>query len=58
MMDAALAGVAASDRCLQRGNRDAGFHRAADRVADHLARPGVEDRRQMNEAARDGDVGM
>src|SRR5208282_4924996 len=38
----------AFDRRLQRGNRGAGVHRPADRVADHLARPGVEDRRQVN----------
>jgi hypothetical protein len=57
VVDAALAGVAGSDRRLQCGNRDAGVHRSADRVADHLARPGVEDRRQVDETARDRDIG-
>ena len=58
MMDAAFGWLAVSDRSLQRGDRDAGVHRAADRIADHLARPGIQDGGQIDEAARDGDVGQ
>ena len=53
-----LAGVAVPDGRLQRGDGDAGVHRSADGVADHLARPGIQDGGQIDEAARDGDIGQ
>ncbi len=56
MMNAALGRCSGPDRCLQRGDGNAGVHRSADGVADHLARPGIEDRRQTDEAAGNGDV--
>jgi hypothetical protein len=45
------------DGSFERGEREPGVDRAADRIADHATRPGVEDRRQIDEAARDRDIG-
>ena len=50
-------GLRRSDGGLERGERQPGVDRAADRVADHPARPGVEDDGEIDEAGRDGDIG-
>ena len=57
MMNAAGGRRCDSDRRLQGGDRQAGVDRSADRVADDLTRPGIEDGGDIDEAARDGDVG-
>src|SRR4051812_41388015 len=57
VMDAALWWRAGADGSLQRRDRDPRLHRPADRIADHLARPGVEDGREIDEARADGDLG-
>jgi hypothetical protein len=43
---------------LQGRDGDAGIHGAADRIAHDLARPGIQDGSQVDEAARDGHVGQ
>ncbi len=58
MVDAVLGRCAVPDGCLQRCHGDPRVHGAADGVADHLARPGVQDGGQVDKAARDGDVGQ
>src|SRR4051794_24288098 len=57
MMNAAGDRRSIPDCRLQCRDRDAGVHRSADGVADHLTRPGIQDCGQVNEAARNGDVG-
>lgn len=50
---------AAGDRRLvpdRRSNRDASIHLLADDVTNHLARPGIQHGRQIDEGARDGDL--
>ena len=47
----------ALDSRVQRGHGQPGVDGAADRVADHAARPSVEDHCQIDEAHGDGDVG-
>ena len=49
---------AAPDGGLQCSHGDAGVHRSTDRVTDDLARPGVEDGGEIDEAAGDRDIGQ
>ena len=56
MVNAAFRRRAVPDCCLERRHGDARVHRPADRVADHLARPGIQNGRQINEATRDGHI--
>jgi hypothetical protein len=44
-----------SDSCFQRGNGNPRIDRAADRVADYAARPGIKNCRQIDEARCDRD---
>jgi hypothetical protein len=57
MVDAALGRHAAFDCRPERRQRQAGIDTSADGIADHAARPGIENGRQIDEAGRDGDVG-
>ena len=57
MVNASRWRLAALDRDLERGNRQPGIDRAADRIADDPTRPGVEDDRDVDEACRDREVG-
>jgi hypothetical protein len=43
MLNAAVGGVTTSDRGLEGSDSDARIHRPADRIADDLSRPSVED---------------
>ena len=56
MVDAAGGRVAALDCGGERGERQADVDRAADRIADRPARPGVENDRDVSEAFEDGDI--
>ena len=58
MVDAAFRWQAAPDGRLQGGNRNTRIHRSADGVANHLARPGIQDSGEIDEPARNGDVGQ
>ena len=58
MVDAPRRRVAGSDCRLHRRHSNARVHRTANRVADHLARPGIKDCGQVDEATGDGDVGQ
>ena len=42
---------------LEGRQRQSGVDRTADRIADHPARPGIEDGGEIDEAGRDRDVG-
>ena len=56
---ALMAGRVANPDCrLQCVNSDAGLHRPADRVSHDLARPGVENGGQVDEAGGHRDVGQ
>ena len=57
MMDAAGRRLPAHDRRSERGQRQAGIDAAADAIADHAARPSIENGRQIDEADGDGDIG-
>ena len=57
VMNAAFGRLPCSDSRLQRRNGNAGINRAANRIANDAARPGVKDCRQIDEARRNGDVG-
>jgi len=46
-----------TERSLEGRQRQARVDRAADRIPDHPARPGIEDGSQIDEACRDRDVG-
>src|SRR5262249_3631782 len=56
-MDTAPGRLPGSDSGLQRCNCQTCVGRAADRISNHPARPGVENGSQINEAGADGDVG-
>src|SRR5271170_6482624 len=56
MMYAALRRLARPDGGFERGGSQSGVDRATDRVAYHLARPSVQNRRQVDEARHDRDV--
>ena len=56
-MHATVGRIARPDGNLERGEREHGIDRSADRVAHHATRPGVEDRRQIDEADSDSDIG-
>ena len=58
MVDAPFGWLAASDGRLQRSNHKAGLHQAADGIADYLAREGIEDSGEVDEAAGNGDIGQ
>src|SRR5271170_7113034 len=57
-MDAAFSRGSAPDGGLQSGDGDPGVHRPADRVADDLSRPCIENGSQVAEATGKGDVGQ
>ena len=57
VVNAAFRWPPCSDSRLQRCSRKAGIDRAADRIANNAARPGIQDGRQIDEARRNGDVG-
>ena len=57
MMDAALGRLPAGDGRSERREREPRIDAPADGVADHAARPGIENGCQIDEADRDGDVG-
>ena len=57
MADAPARWSARSDRGLERGDGESRVDGPTDRVADHAARPGVEDEGGVDEPGRDGDVG-
>src|SRR5438876_5474256 len=57
MVHAAFRRLARPDGSFERGDREPGVDRAADRIAHHATRPGVENRRQIDEAGRDRDIG-
>jgi hypothetical protein len=50
--------LAVPNGCFQRSHGDAGVHGSTNRVADNLARPGVKDGGEIDEAAGDGDIGQ
>jgi hypothetical protein len=56
VMNAALRRLPYAQSRLQRRNGNAGIDRAADRVANDAARPGIKECCQIDEARRDGDV--
>src|SRR5208283_5417564 len=58
MVDATFRRRAAPNGCFQRSHGDAGVHGSTNRVADDLARPGVKDGGEIDEAAGDGDIGQ
>ena len=55
MMDAALGRLSALDCRPERRQRQAGVDASADGIADHAARPGIQDGCQIDEAGGDGD---
>jgi hypothetical protein len=57
MMHAPFRRVTRPNGGFERGECEPGVDRAADRVADHATRPGVEDHRQIDEANSDCDIG-
>ena len=57
VVNAAFRWPPCTDSRLQRCSRKAGIDRAADRIANNAARPGIQDGRQIDEARRNGDVG-
>src|SRR5260221_6149019 len=57
MMNASGGRPAGADRRLQRRNREPRIDRAADAIADNLARPGIEDGCQVDESGCDRHVG-
>ena len=57
-MDAAFGRCSAPDGGLQSGDGDPGVHRPADRIADDLSRPCIEDGGEIDEAGGNGDVGQ
>src|SRR6201987_1077870 len=57
VVNAAFRWLPCSDSRLQCRNGKTGIDRAADRIANDAARPGIEDGRQIDEARRNGDVG-
>ncbi len=57
MVDASWRWFARGDCGLQRSQRQTRIDTPADGVAHHAARPGIEDRRQVDEAAGNRDVG-
>ena len=56
MVDAVLRRLPAGDCSSERGERQASVDAGADGVADHTARPGIENGRQIDEARGDGDI--
>ena len=58
MVDATFRRRAAPNGCFQRSHGDAGVRGSTNRVADDLARPGVKDGGEIDEAAGDGDTGQ
>ena len=57
VVNAAFRWPPCSDSRFERRNGKAGIDRAADRIANNAARPGIEDCRQIDESRRNGDVG-
>src|SRR5215471_1830314 len=57
VMDAAWRWHTRSDGCLERSQGEARIDAPADRIAHHAPRPGIEDRREIDEARGYGDVG-
>ena len=56
VVDASRQGPPISDCSLERGDDEARVDRAAESIADHPPRPGVEDYREVDESHRDRDV--
>ena len=56
VMDATWRRLSPLDGGVKRGKRQANVDRAADCIADHPSRPGVEDHRNIDKAIDDGDV--
>ena len=55
-MEATWRRLSPLDRDVKRGKRQANVDRAADCIADHPSRPGVEDHRNIDKVIDDGDV--
>src|ERR1700712_3218302 len=58
VVNAAFGWSSVPEGYFQRRDSYAGIHGPADRIADALARPGIQNGRQVDEAARNGDVGQ
>src|SRR5215207_3884966 len=56
MMHATRGRGPGADSGVQGGDGETGIYRAADRVSDNPARPGIQDRGEVDEAGRNGDV--
>src|SRR4029434_50159 len=57
VMDATWRRSTTGDGCLERRQGEARIDAPADRIAHHAPRPGIEDRSEVDEARRYGDVG-